>query len=327
MAEDTSSPSYWLNVTFLLCAIIILLPIFLAGFLVWKYEGFNVLRGENRQSNAGFLHKDEPWRTCLKGIRPAWLLGYRVFAFAVLFSLITTNIVLNGGGIFFFYTQWTFALVTVYFALGSTFSICGCFLYRGQTSGDRANNQNLNSEHGTYAPLSLKEKVDVHDVHEASNNEEKSADSESAGFWSYIFQIVYQTAGGAVILTDSVFWLVLYPFVVSSDYRLNFMDVCLHSLNAVFLLGDALLNDMRFPIFRFAYFILWTCIYVVFQWIIHACISLWWPYPFLDLKTPYAPLWYLGVALWHVPCYGIFTLVVRLKRLWLSRSFPGSYRS
>lgn len=28
----------------------------------------------------------------------------------------------------------------------------------------------------------------------------------------------------------------------------------------------------------------------------------------------------------HIPCYGIFALVIRLKHFWLSRSFPESYQ-
>lgn len=31
----------------------------------------------------------------------------------------------------------------------------------------------------------------------------------------------------------------------------------------------------RFPSFRIAYFIFWTSIFVIFQWIIHACVSMW----------------------------------------------------
>ena len=30
-----------------------------------------------------------------------------------------------------------------------------------------------------------------------------------------------------------------------------------------------------FPLFRIAYFVLWTGTFVVFQWIIHACVNLW----------------------------------------------------
>lgn len=82
------------------------------------------------------------------------------------------------------------------------------------------------------------------------------------------------------------------------------MDVSMHSINAVFLLGDVFLNGLvslytlfvrwffhllnvncdwwdlfvffqRFPFFRIAYFILLTGIFVIFQWIIHACVSMW----------------------------------------------------
>ncbi|KAG5017203.1 hypothetical protein JHK85_023339 [Glycine max] len=35
---------------------------------------------------------------------------------------------------------------------------------------------------------------------------------------------------------------------------------------------------------------------------------------------------YLAVALMHFPCYGVFALIVRMKHLWLSKSFPGSSR-
>lgn len=36
---------------------------------------------------------------------------------------------------------------------------------------------------------------------------------------------------------------------------------------------------------------------------------------------------YFGVGLMHIPCYGIFALIVRLKHLLLSRSFPDGYQS
>ncbi|KAK4753603.1 hypothetical protein SAY87_001707 [Trapa incisa] len=293
MAEDTTNPSYWLNATFLLCAIIILLPMLFAAFLIWKLEEFNTLRRGDQHSFIEFLYKEEPWRTCLKGISPSWLMAYRVLAFAVLSTLITCNIVLDGGGVFFFYTQWTFTLVTIYFGLGSAFSVYGCFLYHGHANGDRSDSIDVDPEQSTYVPPSLEEDMRGPDVPKTSNDEGKNSDYQSMGFWNHIFQIVYQIAGGAVILTDSVFWLILYPLYLSKGFAMRPLNICLHSLNAVFLLGDAILNDMRFPMFRIAYFILWTCTYVIFQWIIHACVSLWWPYPFLNLKSPYAPLWYV----------------------------------
>ncbi|KAJ0436474.1 hypothetical protein HanHA300_Chr16g0591211 [Helianthus annuus] len=49
----------------------------------------------------------------------------------------------------------------------------------------------------------------------------------------------------------------------------------MHSVDAVLLL-DIFLNRQRFPFFCLAYFGPWTCVFVVFQWIVHACVSMWW---------------------------------------------------
>ncbi|KAK3443170.1 uncharacterized protein LOC104433523 isoform X1 [Eucalyptus grandis] len=324
MAADSTSLSYWLNITFFHCALIIFVPMFLASFLIWKYEGFNKPkpdREEDQPAKVGYLYKDEAWRTCLKTIHPKWLLGYRLFSFVVLGSLLIANIVLDGAGIFYFYTQWTFALVTTYFGIGLSMSIYGCFINH-KAAGDTADNGNLDTERGNYMAVSLEEHIP-----KASNSNQKYLIRNSAGLWVFIFQIIYQTSAGAVMLTDAVFWLILYPFLTSKDYRLNPLDVCLHSINAFFLLGDVILNCLRFPMFRFAYFVLWTGLYVVFQWIFHACVSIRWPYPFLDLSSSYAPLWYLGVAVMHIPCYGIFALIIRLKHVLLLRWFPESHQS
>nr|DAD34546.1 TPA_asm: hypothetical protein HUJ06_005186 [Nelumbo nucifera] len=133
---------------------------------------------------------------------------------------------------------------------------------------------------------------------------------QTAGIWSYVFQVIFQMNAGAVVLTDIVFWLILFPFLTMKDYKLTFLKIGMHSINAIILLGDMALNCLRFPLFRFAYFILWTGIYVIFQWLVHACIS----------------IWYLSVALMHFPCYGIFALLIRMKHFLMLRWFPQSYQ-
>ncbi|KAB2041983.1 hypothetical protein ERO13_D02G160700v2 [Gossypium hirsutum] len=329
MTADTATLSYWLNWRFSLCALFILTTMAVAAIIIWKFEGRKKSEHEDRDNDkeaAGHLYEDEAWNTCLRSIHPAWLLSFRVFAFIMLLALLLANVAIDGSGIFYFYTQWTFTLVTIYFGFGSAISVYGCQKHWGKVGGDRGDHLSLDSEHGSYTPPILGEAANVSnqckhfDAHRAPHCPPR------AGVWTYAFQIIYQTSAGAVILTDSVFWFILFPLLKSKDYGLNFLIVCMHSINVVFLLGDTILNCMRFPFFRIAYFVLWTGTFVVFQWIIHACINLWWPYPFLDLSSPYAPLWYLGVGLMHIPCYGIFALIIKLKTFSFSRSSPESFR-
>lgn len=327
MTPPTNTPEYWLNWRFLVCAIFLLFYMGFAAFLIWKFEAFNkrkLERMENQREPVCSLYKHEAWKTCLKGIHPNWLLAYRLLAFAALFAFLVGNMVVDGPGIMFYYTQWTFLLVTVYFGLASSFSIYGCYFTHQITYTDTEDQVRFDPERGTYVAPSLGGEMDISNLSKSPSYLRKYHDHDIAGGQNYFLQTVYQTSAGAVVLTDLVFWFIIYPFMTPTEFHPDFFMVTLHSVNAIFLLGETLLNCMRFPMFRFAYFILWTALFVIFQWIIHACVSLGWPYPFLELSSPYAPLWYAAVGLLTIPCYSLFALIVKLKHLWLSRAFPGS---
>ncbi|RZS14689.1 hypothetical protein BHM03_00046410 [Ensete ventricosum] len=148
---------------------------------------------------------------------------------------------------------------------------------------------------------------------------------QKAGFWGYLMQIAYQTSAGAVTLTDIVFWGLLVPFLSAEHFKLDLLMGCMHTLNLVFLLLDTALNSLPFPWFRMAYFVLWSCVYVIFQWILHICGFSWWPYSFLELSTPWAPFWYLCLALVHIPCYGLYSLIVKSKILLVPKIFHHVY--
>ncbi|KAK9064754.1 hypothetical protein SSX86_016136 [Deinandra increscens subsp. villosa] len=200
---------------------------------------------------------------------------------------------------------WSVGCVLAEFLLGqfgSLLSAYGCF--RQHKTCDSGPDQEC------YLPLT--------NENSTTSRQAKNHFLLTAAFWGYVFQIIFQMTAGAVMLTDSVYWIVIAPF-------LTILTIVAHSLNLVLLLGDTALNSLCFPWFRISYFLLLTAFYVLFEWILHAFVATWWPYPFLDLSVEYAPLWYLIVALLHLPCYGFFLLVVKLKYFILTRWFPQSH--
>ncbi|KAM3233774.1 putative protein isoform X2 [Capsicum annuum] len=321
MTPDTTTPSYWLNWRFLICAILILAAMVISVLLIWKYEGSTKSRSqlrENGQKKAWVLCKDDVWKTCYKAIHPNWLLAYRLIAFSLLLSLLIADVVLHGIRILYFYTQWTFILVTVYFGLGLSMSIHGCL--QSQKGGSGVGTDGVDTERGTYS-APVPENASVRIVHSGLNSHGEPHVREEADSLFLAFQIIFQMTTGAVVLTDGVFWLLIYPFLTDKNYKLHFLAACVHTVNAICLLGDVFLNHLRFPFFRIAYFVIWTSVFVTFQWILHVFVSLRWPYPFLDLSSQYAPLWYFAVGILHLPCFGIFAILIRIKKCWLSRLF------
>uniref|UniRef100_A0A7N0RAS9 Uncharacterized protein n=1 Tax=Kalanchoe fedtschenkoi TaxID=63787 RepID=A0A7N0RAS9_KALFE len=328
VTSDTTLAVYWLNWRVLLCVLWVFIAVICAFYTIWKNEGNRTggSGGENGRmqvkESAGVLYADEAWQPCLRDMNPGWLLAFRVFGFFVLLTVLILNGVVDGASIFFYYTQWTFALVTVYFGLGSMLSMYGYIEYYGRR-GNRIDGELNDSEEGSYQEQQTPSMFASKDSR--FHRQQQPPARKVAGFWGYAFQIIYQMNAGAVVLTDCVFWFLIVPFLTIKNVELNFFIINMHSINAVFLLGDTALNGLRFPWFRISYFFLWTSIYVVFQWLLHACVWLWWPYPFLDLSSPFSPLWYAAVGLMHIPCFGFFALIVKWKHMLLSKWFPDSY--
>ncbi|CAA2997106.1 uncharacterized protein LOC111386302 [Olea europaea var. sylvestris] len=328
VSEDTTTPIYWLNWRFLLCAIWVLTSMLLASFLIWKYErsdNSKTERGETQQESPRILRNDESWKPCLKEIHPLFLVIFRLIAFCLLLVSLSFDVAAHGGELFYYYTQWTFTLVTIYFGFGLLLSINGCLQhYKANSCSDYHVSEVV--EQGLYEPLALGVNENGAKLQKRLECPEEHHCSRTAGLCGYLFQILYQISAGAVTLTDGLYWTIIFPFLTIRDYELSFLTVVAHSLNAIVLLGDTALNSLGFPWYRISFFILWTATYVIFEWIIHAFVSIWWPYPILDLSFEYAPLWYLLVALLHIPCYGIFVLLVKVKHLVLSKRFPQSYQ-
>ncbi|KMT10014.1 hypothetical protein BVRB_5g122290 [Beta vulgaris subsp. vulgaris] len=297
---------YWMKWQVMVCGLIIAIP---AAIVI------NIIKSRNRNlkesQNSNYLLWLPSWRN----LHPKWLLLYRTFAFLSMAFLLYQILLFAGLFALYFYTQWTFVLVMLYFAIGTFVSAQGCLMSSNKApTGNAEKHKVVEKESGTALSST---NLQLHDGGDESH--------EGAGVLGSLMLIIYQTSAGASVLTDLVFWFILVPMMSGKQFQLTLLIGCIHSLNVVFLVIDALLNALPFEWFGFCYFILWSITYVTFQWILHACGSTWWPYPFLELSTPWAPLWYLGLALIHVPCYGVYYMFVKAKNLIFSKLFERAF--
>ncbi|CAK9152849.1 unnamed protein product [Ilex paraguariensis] len=277
----------------------------------------------------GHVSSSQLWSSCWRGLHPGYLLGIRFVSFSVLCGFSAWDILDYDASVFVYYTEWTFTLVIVYFAIGTIVSAYGCFLYYSNKLPSD------NGERGEFVKRDVEESISTYTVTSKAKGSmgtiklqshyDQEAIQERAGFWGYLMQILYQTCAGAIVLTDIVFWVIIVPFLSIAHLKVNLLMGCLHTLNAVFLLLDTSVNSLPFPWFRVSYFVLWTCCYVIFQWVIHAMGFSWWPYPFLELSTPRAPLWYCSLAVMHIPCYGLYSLLVKAKNSIFPILFPHAF--
>ncbi|TKY61670.1 hypothetical protein E2542_SST11521 [Spatholobus suberectus] len=268
------------------------------------------------------------WTSCWRGLHPFCLLATRFLSFVIMLVFLVWDVVVYDASIFVYYTEWTFTLVTIYFALGTIVSAYGCWQFFNKPlihNGARAEFLRRDVEETMSTNLIAYQEKEAKGSIKLESRYVEEEFQQRARFWGYLMQTTYQTCAGAVILTDVVFWGVIVPFLSISHLRLNPLMGCMHSLNAFFLLLETALNNLPFPWFRISYFVLWSCGYVIFQWIIHAFGLKWWPYPFLELNYKWAPVWYLCLAVIHVPCYGLYSLIVRAKITILPRFFPQAF--
>ncbi|XP_073157187.1 uncharacterized protein [Henckelia pumila] len=312
---DPTTLSYWLTWRVLLCFIWILWSMLVGSYVIWKYEPFDCLESDGRQRTSNEIsYYTRSWNPCLKPIHPILFMSFRIISFCLLLVALSFDVAVHGFELFYYYTQWTFSLCVIYFGYPKINNHSKCHVPDDM-------------EKGLYTPIS-NEAVDSEvKLSERLNHPRKFHHVlQTSEFWGYLFQVLFQITAGAVTLTDVVYWCVIVPFLSIRDYEMSLLTVLAHSLGAVLLLGDTALNSLRFPWFRISYFLLWTCIYVIFQWMLHAFVSIWWPYPYLDLSKSQAPLWYLVVALMHIPCYGIFLLIVKMKHFMMPKLFPTCYQ-
>ncbi|KAI8533667.1 hypothetical protein RHMOL_Rhmol10G0027100 [Rhododendron molle] len=213
---DATTLGYWLNWRVGLCAIWVLAPMLIALYMICKYERSDQSDFEETvilHDKTGVLYNDDAWRPCLQEIHPFWLLAFRVTAFFLLLGTLILDVVVHGGGILYYYTQWTYILVTIYFGhykMGAASKFAGV---------------GKDAEQGLYVPLTYSEAAYKVREEKGLNFQKKNEYYPSLVVLCHAFQVIFQMCAGAVMLTDFVYWSIIFPFLTIKDYDMNYVFV------------------------------------------------------------------------------------------------------
>uniref|UniRef100_A0A803LEY3 Uncharacterized protein n=1 Tax=Chenopodium quinoa TaxID=63459 RepID=A0A803LEY3_CHEQI len=200
----------------------------------WLYDGLLL---NNNPSSQHY------WTSCWSGFHPAYLLVFRLLSLFSLAFFLAWDIHHWGPSIFIYYTEWTYSLTMMYFAIGSVISAHGCWLLHKHNKND---SPCLEESPGRGA-------LDFEDIPTAtttltldSNHGKQHCyyPSQTPGFWGYFMQITYQISGGAVILTDIIFWCIIAPASSNTRLGLTLLMGCIHTVNVAFLLLDTCINRL-----------------------------------------------------------------------------------
>ncbi|RQM14156.1 hypothetical protein KXD40_003169 [Peronospora effusa] len=122
----------------------------------------------------------------------------------------------------------------------------------------------------------------------------------------------------ASLLICVVVWTILYPYAVKTGHPekiLNGVSYCQHGANVLLLQLDFLATRHLVSKDALPLIMGWPSVYAVFAWIVHGTVAKgFWPYPFLELNTPWAPLWYGGLLAAHIMALILVMLLSKVKQ-------------
>ncbi|DBA00112.1 TPA: hypothetical protein N0F65_000403 [Lagenidium giganteum] len=232
------------------------------------------------------------------------LYWYRV-GVCVFYALVQLYDVFRTEGLcFFFYTTWNFIAQGTYFVCAARYTLRLLQQHERHSSGDHAPSM-VADETVSFLPP-----VDGLDGLVRRGGSRRRS-------WLRL-DLILDVCLATSLLIGIVVWTILYPWAVrmhDPEKLLNWVSYCQHGINILLLQLDFSCTQHQVSPDALALLIAWPTTYCIFTWIVHGTIKRgFWPYPFLKLDTPTAPIWYAGLLLAHLACFAIVYLCSRLKR-------------
>jgi hypothetical protein len=136
-------------------------------------------------------------------------------------------------------------------------------------------------------------------------------------YWSRITWVMQQMILILAFLVDIVYWSAVFSSRVVHTPLGWYLSISNHLLNLVFIYGDFLLGQTRYHYAHVIFALIFSEVFVIFQWIYFPVTGVW-VYSILNVESPYAILWYIGLLVSLFVFSGIAYGVDALKQRCLS---------
>ena len=141
--------------------------------------------------------------------------------------------------------------------------------------------------------------------------------------WVHATFILFDICFACCFLVAVVLWLILYPLAKrdgTASHLLNVVSYTQHGINVLILCLEFGFNHLSVQPLHGAFLVYWPTTYALFAWIVHGSTTRgFWPYPFMKVREPYSPLWYLGLLFAHLCFFGIVYGASQLKRRFVAQ--------
>ncbi|MED6131223.1 hypothetical protein PIB30_007912 [Stylosanthes scabra] len=139
------------------------------------------------------------WTSCWEGVHPLWLLFTRFSSLVTMAALVSLDVLDYDASIFFYYTEWTFTLVMIYFSMGIIASAYGSWqsikkppiVQEEMSEFIKRKSQERVSSNTTLAYYN-EEKETNGSVVDVKSPYLKDELKQGMVFWVYLVQITYQ---------------------------------------------------------------------------------------------------------------------------------------
>lgn len=228
------------------------------------------------------------------------LLAFRASAATFFLIIQIWDVLRSGGRCLAFYTSWNFVLQGVYFFEAARFT--------------RRQLQRQADERSVgYTAL-----IDGDDGgSDTALTDRRRVLRNSGQQWVADLELLLDVCLAASLLICTVVWTVLYPYAVKVGHPemiLNGVSYCQHGANVLLLQIDFLATKHFVSKDALPLVMGWPSVYAVFAWIVHGTVAKgFWPYPFLELNTPWAPIWYGGLLAAHILALALMMLLSKVK--------------